>query len=138
VNEFYQPVEFTGKEQRQLARLLPESMPLAIRAQVMRTQPLAMRYADALRSQWLAYANRLSIGQVGLIITHGGYIDDSAVACAPDADHLGWGERFCHLEGIRLHVDDNQFVRYELIRIDAEWLKCVQATPLPQFKEGAL
>ena len=86
-------------------------------ARAMRRDPLAARFAQAMVAQWTGYAERLPEGGRALIILGGGYLDDSAVACLPDAPHGSWGPNFAHCEGIVLAYEAGRFVGGELLRM---------------------
>lgn len=121
VDELYEPVLDTlkRKQREKLSELLPMDVALPTRAQTMREHKSARRYAQALLSQWTAIARQIPAGKTCLVITHGGYLEDSAVACLPDADHRKWGGNFSHCEGIRLAFDRGYFVSGELLRLAA-------------------
>ena len=60
----------------------------AKRAKAMDLHKSARKYARALVAQWTQLVRRVPSGKCLLVITHGGYIDDSAVACLPAAGAL--------------------------------------------------
>jgi broad specificity phosphatase PhoE len=117
VDEQYAPVPMSDSEWSTLAHLMPDGTGFARISQVLREDPLGRRLADALRSQWSQYALVVPEGECALVVTHGGYIDDSAVALLPETDHRKWGKPFSHCEGIRLAFDHGYFVFGELLRI---------------------
>ncbi len=118
INELYEPVAFTEEQYLQLGELMPEGTSLADIALQMQSHPLAIRYAQALRDQWQQVAERLQERQAALVLTHGGYIDCSAVACLPHANHESWGESLSHCEGIRLAFDEGIFTEGGILRVD--------------------
>jgi broad specificity phosphatase PhoE len=120
VDTWYTPVDFHEAEWRELARLLPEGMPFVERAAVMRESELAGRYGRALCAQWAAIARDLPEEGRGLVISHGGYLDDSAVACLPEQDYQRWGPNFGHCEGIRLIFDRGKFVDGQVLRVSTQ------------------
>jgi broad specificity phosphatase PhoE len=117
VDERYEPVTFTAAEWKHLGEHLPEGTPFEERARVMRAGGLSARYARELAQQWQSIAERLPDRGRGLVISHGGYLDDSAVACMPQAEYKEWGENFAHCEGIRLQYDEGRFVACEILRV---------------------
>jgi broad specificity phosphatase PhoE len=119
VDTWYARVDFGEAEWQELARLLPEGTPFLERAGVMHAPGLAGRYARALCEQWAAVARELPEEGRGLVISHGGYLDDSAVACLPEQDHQRWGPNFGHCEGIRLVFDRGRFVDGQVLRVSA-------------------
>ena len=119
VDIWYTPVDLSEAEWRELARLLPEGMPFVERAGGMRESGLAGRYGRSLCAQWTAVARELPHEGRGLVISHGGYLDDSAVACLPEQDHQRWGHSFAHCEGIRLVFDRGRFVDGTVLRVSA-------------------
>ena len=62
-------------------------------------------------------ARSLPAGGRALILSHGGFIEASAVGCVPDADHESWGPSCNYCEGVRLTYDDGQFTDCEVLRV---------------------
>lgn len=118
-DELYEPVQEQMKKKhvREVEALLPFDTGFTQRAKIMKVQKSTRKYARALVAQWTALAQRIADGECALVITHGGYIDDSAVACLPNANHRKWGKNFAQCEGIRLSFDKDQFFSGELLRI---------------------
>jgi broad specificity phosphatase PhoE len=117
VDEEYEPVCLTEAEQARLGVLLPEGMPFVERARVMGADDLAARFARALAAQWSSFARRLRPDGRELVISHGGYLDDSAVACLPGAPHQEWGGNFGHCEGILLTFEGGRFTAGQILRV---------------------
>jgi len=117
VDERYTPVALSDAEWAALDRLMPPGTPFPVRAQIMKENPLGRRFADALQQQWAALASRAPRHECILVITHGGYIDSSAVACLPGEPHATWGENFAHCEGIRLAYDRGRFTGGTIRRV---------------------
>ncbi len=118
-DEIYEPVQEQMKKKhvREVGKLLPFDLAFAERAKILGEHKSTRKYAQALVVQWAALAQRVPEGKCALVITHGGYIDDSAVACLPNANHRKWGKTFSQCEGIRLAYDRDDFVSGELLRI---------------------
>lgn len=118
-DEIYEPVQEQMKKKhvREVEELLPFDMAFAQRAKIMGGAKSTRKYARALVAQWMAVAGRIAEGECALVITHGGYIEDSAVACLPNANHRKWGKNFGQCEGIRLAFAKDQFFSGELLRI---------------------
>lgn len=119
VGEELTPVHssFAPEDLRELDRLLSEGTPHAERARAMRSDALAARFAQALVAQWTGYAERLRDNGRALVILGGGYLDDAAVACLPDAPHETWGPNFSHCEGIVLAFGAGRCVGGEILRV---------------------
>lgn len=117
VDEKYLLVSFDESEWAKLDELLAEGTPFEKRALAMKASGIAARYASELVSQWVSIARRLPESGRALVISHGGYLDDSAVACLPNENHREWGENFGHCEGIRLAFDGSQFVTGKILRV---------------------
>jgi len=117
VSDRYAPVPFTETEWEELHRLMPPSTAFTVRSETMQQVGLARRFADALRAQWTDYAAAVPQDGCCLVVTHSGYIDNSAVACLPAERHPQWGENFAHCEGIRLAFEDGRFVSGKIIRV---------------------
>jgi broad specificity phosphatase PhoE len=117
VDEQYAPVPLLDSEWERLGELMPPGTPFAARLEPMQRNALAKRLADALRAQWNDYASAVPDHGCFLVVTHSGYIDNSAVACLPSARHELWGDNFRHCEGIRLAFDAARFVSGKVIRV---------------------
>lgn len=117
VDEQYAPVPLLDSEWERLGQLMPPGTPLPARSEAMQRNALAKRFADALRAQWGDYAAAVPEDTRFLVLTHGGYIDNSAVACLPSARHELWGDNFRHCEGIRLAFDAGRFASGKVIRV---------------------
>lgn len=118
-DEIYEPVQEKMKKKlvRRVEELLPFDVAFTKRAKIMVAQKSTRKYARALVAQWKALAGRIAEGQCALVITHGGYIEDSAIACLPNAVHRKWGKNFAQCEGIRLAFVKDEFFSGELLRI---------------------
>jgi hypothetical protein len=117
VDERYLPVPLTEAEWDALDQVMPPGTPFAVRAQTLSTAPLGRGFADALREQWASLASRMRDQECILVITHGGYVDNSAVACLPDAPHATWGDCFAHCGGIRLAYEQGRFAGGAVLRV---------------------
>ncbi|HUW83583.1 MAG TPA: hypothetical protein VMZ31_12395 [Phycisphaerae bacterium] len=117
VSDRYTPVPFTETEWEELGQLMPPGTPFIVRSETMQRVGLAERLGNALRNQWTDYAAAVPHDECCLVVTHSGYIDNSAVACLPAERHAQWGENFGHCEGIRLAFDDGHFVSGKIIRV---------------------
>ena len=88
VEDIYQPVERTKDESSTLNDLLnPPEIELGERSRRLKSGDLPLRFLRSLRQQWIGYADRLPDGRRALIISHGGYLDSSAIACLPNENH---------------------------------------------------
>lgn len=118
-DEIYEPVQVQMKKKhvREVEELLPFDTGFTKRAKIIGRQKSTRKYARALLAQWTALAQRIAEDECALVITHGGYIDDSAVACLPNANHGKWGKSFGQCEGIRLSFVKDEFFSGELLRI---------------------
>ena len=118
VDETYQPVDFTDDERKTLSNLLsPPEIDLGERARRLKSTDLSVRFLSALHQQWTEYADRLGNEERALIISHGGYLDDSAIACLPEENHSEWGPWFERCEGILLGYDGEGFKTWEMLRL---------------------
>lgn len=113
----YESAATTAEEYKALDALMPEGATFVQRAHQMQNHPLGQRYAEALRGCWERLTLALPEGKAVLVITHGGYIDSSAVACLPGANHKNWGPCFGHCEGIHLSYDGCGFCSGTLLRV---------------------
>ena len=118
VEDTYQPVELTKAEWSTLNDLLnPPEIGLGERSRRLKSGDLPLRYLRSLHQQWIGYADRIPDAGRALIISHGGYLDDSAIACLPDENHDAWGAYFERCEGILLGYDEGKFRSWELLRL---------------------
>ena len=62
-------------------------------------------------------ARSLPAGGRALILSHGGFIEASAVGCLPDADHESWGRSCNYCEGVRLTYEEGSFTDCEILRV---------------------
>ena len=62
-------------------------------------------------------ARSLPAGGRALILSHGGFIEASAVGCLPGADHESWGPSCNYCEGVRLTYDEGSFTACEILRV---------------------
>ncbi len=74
-------------------------------------------FANTLAEFHLNVARSLPDGGSALIISHGGFIEASAVGCLPDADQERWGPSCNYCEGIRLRFEEDAFETCEILRV---------------------
>ena len=74
-------------------------------------------FAKTLADFHLNVARSLPDGGQALFISHGGFIEASAVGCLPDADHERWGPSCNYCEGIRLRFEEGAFEACEILRV---------------------
>ena len=117
VGERYLPVPLSEAEWETLGQSMPPGTPFTSRADLMGNSALGRRFCILLRDQWSALANQLGDQECVLVVTHGGYIDNSAVACLPDMPHAAWGGNFAHCEGMRLAYSQGRFVDGTALRV---------------------
>lgn len=77
----------------------------------------AKRYADQLAAYYRHLAESLPDGGAALVITHGGVVEISAVACFPTANHAAWGNYIECCEGVRMVWEAGGFVKIEVLRV---------------------
>ena len=74
-------------------------------------------FARTLADFHLDVARSLPDAGHALIVSHGGFIEASAVGCLPDADHERWGPSCNYCEGIRLRFEEGAFEGGEILRV---------------------
>ena len=74
-------------------------------------------FARTLADFHVGVARSLPDGGQALIISHGGFIEASAVGCLPDADHERWGPSCNYCEGVRLRYAEGAFQSCEILRV---------------------
>jgi broad specificity phosphatase PhoE len=74
------------------------------------------RVGKTMREFLFNVVTALPEGAAALVISHGGTIEPTLVACLPQADHAAWGVPMGHCDGARLAYDSGAFTRIELLR----------------------
>ena len=87
-------------------------------AQAMKPGGPATQFAQAQASLWRMIAERIPDGQLGLIISHGLFVELGTRASLPEVDPATWGGPIGYCEGIRL-VFDGGCRSGEILRVDA-------------------
>ena len=59
----------------------------------------------------------LQEGASALVVTHGGFIEISAAACAPHGHAVSWDSHCGYCEGVRLAYDKHEWVGVETLRL---------------------
>jgi broad specificity phosphatase PhoE len=62
------------------------------------------------RVAWTRAVAAVADGATALVVSHGGAIEPTLVACLPQADHEQWGALLGHCDGARLGFADGSFV----------------------------
>jgi broad specificity phosphatase PhoE len=75
------------------------------------------KYAKKLKAYFASIMDYIAEGRSALVISHGGVVELSAVACLPEYDFSSWGGSVNYCEGARLYWDD-EFVRAEVLRVN--------------------
>lgn len=68
------------------------------------------------RQLWERVVRVVDDGSSALIVSHGGSIEPTLVACLPTGDHVAWGAAFAHCDGVRLGFQDGAFVSAQFSR----------------------
>jgi len=89
--------------------------------QIIKSGGACAEYAYKQAALWKEIAEKLSDGEHGLIITHGGVVALGAVASAPLLNHAEWGDAAGYCEGVRLHYEGNAVVNVTIIRVPEEY-----------------
>jgi broad specificity phosphatase PhoE len=66
--------------------------------------------AGAHRAAWTRAVTSVADGAAALVVSHGGAIEPTLVACLPHARHEHWGALLGHCDGARLGFADGSFV----------------------------
>ncbi len=75
------------------------------------------RYLADLAELFHALASRLPEDGRALVISPGGVIEASVVACTPTTDYSGWDTSAGYCEGVRFRVRDRKFVDVEILTV---------------------
>lgn len=86
-------------------------------AGLIRTNSALAKVTDEHRRLWIKAIAAVPDGGTALVISSGGAIEPTLVACLPAADFASWGEPFSHCDGARLTYADGRFVNIALARI---------------------
>jgi broad specificity phosphatase PhoE len=62
------------------------------------------------RAAWLQAVASVDEGAAALVVSHGGAIEPTLVACLPQAGHERWGALLGHCDGARLGLQGGSFV----------------------------
>ena len=73
--------------------------------------------AEQLVEFHLDVARSIQEGGQALLVSHGGFIEASAVCCVPGADHETWGASCNYCEGVRLTYEEGTFKKCEILRV---------------------
>lgn len=84
--------------------------------QVLEKKGALFDYTEKQKKYFLQLMNGIEDGEKILMVSHGGVLEFGLVAIFPDEDHISWGDNFDYCEGYRLFFEDNNFVKYELLR----------------------
>jgi broad specificity phosphatase PhoE len=66
--------------------------------------------ARAHRAAWVQAVASVADGKTALVVSHGGAIEPTLVACLPHAGHEHWGALLGHCDGARLGFQGGSFV----------------------------
>jgi len=75
--------------------------------------------AETHRTIWTRAVEAVPEGSAALVVSHGGGIEPTLVACLPAAEHESWGGPFRHCDGARLEYADGQFISVRFTRAPA-------------------
>jgi broad specificity phosphatase PhoE len=73
--------------------------------------------AEAHRAAWIRAVASVAEGAAALMVSHGGAIEPTLVACLPSADHQHWGPLLGHCDGARLGFADGSIVDLRFRRV---------------------
>jgi len=96
---------------------VPWPQTFSIYAQAMNANGDAAKYARKLAKFYEDIMTSISENRSALTVHHGGVVEIGVVACLPDADFASWGGHIDYCEGVRLHWENNEFVRGEVLRV---------------------
>ena len=82
----------------------------------MRTHALVQEYGNMLSAFMHGVLNEIDDGDSALLISHGGIVEASAIACYPDYDWANVGAELSYCEGVRLVFEDARCMRVTILR----------------------
>ncbi len=94
----------------------PGPQPFRVYAEAMQANGAAAKYARKLAKYYEGMMDRITNGRAELAVHHGGVEEIGVVACLPETDFESWGGPIDYCEGVRLHWEDDKFVRSEVLR----------------------
>ena len=86
-------------------------------AAALRRDGPAAKYGRKLLTYYTTLLRQIADGRAALVISHGGVVELSAVACVPGEDYAAWGSHLDLCEGVRLSWVDGGFVKAEVMRV---------------------
>jgi broad specificity phosphatase PhoE len=95
--------------------VIPWPQPFSV-YQARRGDPGVLPYLHALTAFYKSLAGSLSDGRAALVVSHGGVVELSTIACIPEADY-GMEGPVGLCEGVRLAWDNGKCISVEFIRI---------------------
>lgn len=82
--------------------VVPYPSPFAAWASAMRTNPLVQAYGNMLSEFMQGVLDEIDDGDSALLISHGGIVEASAIACYPDYDWASAGPELSYCEGVQM------------------------------------
>ena len=86
-------------------------------ARVFAQRELTREFGQELEELLRNLAESLPENGQALVVSHGGIVELSAVACLPDANHSAWGGPAGYCEGVRLTWEDGGWRDAEILRV---------------------
>lgn len=97
--------------------IVPYPSPIADWAEAMRGNSAVQAYAHMLASFVHSLLDEIDDGQSLLLVSHGGIVEATSIACALDHDWANYGDALSYCEGTRLKFTGSRCTHVELLRI---------------------
>ncbi len=96
--------------------IVPHPSPFAVWADAMRTHAVVQTYGNTLSDFMRETLDELDDGDSALLISHGGIVEASAIACHPDYDWASAGPELSYCEGVRMVFEGVRCIAVSLLR----------------------
>jgi broad specificity phosphatase PhoE len=115
--EVHQRVELIERYSDSIEKSIPWPQPFSVYQSAYQAEGYAAIYMRELAGFYAQLAESLPDSGSALVISHGGIVEMSAVACVPEYGYSSAGSHLECCEGIRLTWNDGAFTHLEILRI---------------------
>jgi broad specificity phosphatase PhoE len=113
----HQRLEIIESYGNKIEKEVPWPQPFAVYQTAYQAGGLAMEYMQDLAAFYTSVVEALPEDGAALVISHGGIVEMSAVACLPEADYASSGPHCECCEGVRLFWEEDKCVKVEILRV---------------------
>ncbi len=102
----------------EVEEIVPYPAPFVDWANAMRAHTLVREYGNTLSVFMHGILDEIDDGDSALLISHGGIVEASVIACYPDYDWASAGAELSYCEGVRMVFEDGRGVGIAILRHD--------------------